>query len=88
MTADGTAIRADEVTDRAVAAERHRIAQILHDDVLQAFAVCLLKSQLCQRLHEKGQIAPLGKELESLEEALNEAVDRVRELNASLKQQG
>ncbi len=85
MAAKGTAIQTGEAVDQALAAERRRIGKVLHDDILQTFAVCLLKSQLCQRLQQKGQYDLLGKELESLEEALNEAVDRVRELNAGLK---
>ncbi len=75
----------EEGTNRPLMEERRRISTILHDDILQAFAVCLLKSQLCQKLQERGQHNQVSKELEDLEVTLNRAIDQVRSLNASLK---
>ncbi|MCL5025284.1 MAG: histidine kinase [Chloroflexi bacterium] len=69
----------------SLVAERERIARVLHDDVMQAFAVCLLKAQLCQRLQGKKEYALAAKELGLLEDALNETIDRVRDLTATLR---
>lgn len=63
-----------------------RIAQVLHDDVLQAFATCLLKAQLCERLVQLERYDQVNKELISLQDSLNETIDQVRALTMTLKQ--
>ncbi len=68
--------------------ERERIATLLHDDVLQAFATCLLKAQLCERLAEMERYDQVRKELPLLEDALSDTIDRVRELAVMLKRPG
>lgn len=72
--------------ERSLTAEKERIAKALHDDVLQAFAVCLLKAQLCQRLCGRKEYELIERELSLLEDALNETIDKVRDLTATLKQ--
>lgn len=62
------------------------IAAALHDDVLQAFATCLLKAQYCERLADLGRYDQLKAELPLLEASLNGAVDSVRDIIVKLKQ--
>ncbi|MDA8187406.1 MAG: histidine kinase [Dehalococcoidales bacterium] len=71
--------------ETVIRTEQERIAAVLHDEVLQAFATCLLKTQLCERLTELERYDLVRNELPLLEEALNDTIDRVRELAATLK---
>lgn len=72
--------------EQAVKAERERIARLLHDDVLQSFATCLLKAQLCERLAEMGRYDQVKSELPALEKALSDTIDRVRAIAVMLKE--
>lgn len=71
--------------DTILQKELERMAALLHDDVLQTFGVCVLKAQLCERLAQKGRYNLVDKELALLEEALNSAIDSVRELIATIR---
>ncbi len=62
----------------------NRIAKLLHDDLLQTFGACVLKLQFCQKLVEKEHYDKLGRELASLEDSLNSAIDSVRDIMAKL----
>ncbi len=80
---DGKAI--SEETAQLLAEERQRISRLLHDDILQAFAVCLLKSQYCERLAVLGRHDQVAVELGALQASLNEAIDQVRALSHTLR---
>jgi signal transduction histidine kinase len=72
--------------ERTLRTERDRIAAVLHDEVLQDFAICALKTQLCGRLVEKGQYDTVAAELSLLEDYLNRTIDKVRDVVSNLKQ--
>ena len=68
----------------AVLVERERIARVLHDDILQDFAVCLLRAQLGERHARNGRCDLARQEMSRLQESLNGTVEKIRELVASL----
>jgi signal transduction histidine kinase len=72
--------------DRTLRTECDRIAAVRHDEVLQDFAICALKTQLCGRLVEKGQYDTVAAELSLLEDYLNRTIDKVRDVVSTLKQ--
>lgn len=72
--------------EETIRAERERIARLLHDEVLQSFATCLLKAQLCERLAEMGRYDQVRSELPALEKALSDTIDRVRAIAVMLKE--
>ncbi len=76
---------AEAIVDRVLSAERERIATHLHDDVLQSFATCLLDSQICERLVQSERHDLLLAEFARLQDALNDTVDRIRQLISTLK---
>lgn len=66
-------------------AERERIAGVLHNEILQAFAACLVKAQLCERLVQKERYDLLSTEMPLLQESVNQAIDAVRKLETTLR---
>lgn len=62
-----------------------RIATVLHDDILQSFATCLLKAQLCERLMQLERYDLVKKELPLLQDTLSDTIDQVRALASTLK---
>ena len=68
----------------AILVERGRIARVLHDDILQEFAVCLLRAQLGERHARNGRCDLARQEMSRLQDALNGTVEKIRELVASL----
>lgn len=66
-------------------AERERIAGVLHNEILQAFAACLVKAQLCERLVQKERYDLLSTEMPLLQESVNQAIDAVRRLETTLR---
>ena len=62
-----------------------RVAGVLHDEILQAFATCLLKAQLCERLLQLERYDMVRNELPLLQDTLSDAIDQVRALAATLK---
>ncbi len=62
-----------------------KVAKLLHDDILQTFATCLLKAQYCERLAQLEQYEMVRKELALLEDTLSDTIDSVRELVSTLR---
>jgi len=62
-----------------------RIAKLLHDDILQTFATCLLKAQYCEKLAQLERYELMRRELTLLEDTLSDTIDSVRELVATLR---
>ncbi|MDP2661350.1 MAG: histidine kinase [Dehalococcoidia bacterium] len=61
------------------------VARLLHDDILQTFATCLLKAQYCEKLAQLERYDLMKRELTLLEDTLSNAIDSVRELVATLR---
>lgn len=76
--------RKQAIVAPAVLVERGRIARVLHDDILQEFAVCLLRAQLGERHAQNGRCDLARQEMSRLQDSLNGTVDKIRELVASL----
>jgi signal transduction histidine kinase len=64
--------------------ERRRLAELLHDDVLQYFAACQMRMQLCRRYLNAGRIDEAGQELTVMEKAVDEAIAGVRQVIATI----
>lgn len=62
-----------------------RVAKLLHDDILQTFATCLLKAQYCEKLAQLERYDMARQELGLLESMLSDTIDSVRELVSTLK---
>lgn len=62
-----------------------KVAKLLHDDILQTFATCLLKAQYCERLAQLDQYDQVKRELSLLEDTLSDTIDSVRELVSTLR---
>ncbi|MCL5958628.1 MAG: histidine kinase [Chloroflexi bacterium] len=71
--------------EAALNAELERIAGYLHDKILQSFATCLLKVQLVERLAQMGRYDQMQNELTQLEDSLDDAIDKMRDLATSLR---
>jgi len=65
-----------------------KVAKLLHDDILQTFATCLLKAQYCERLAQLEQYEMVRQELALLEDTLSDTIDSVRELVSTLRSGG
>jgi signal transduction histidine kinase len=65
--------------------ELQKIGDMLHDEVLQDFAVCQMKIQLCRKLLDAGRYEEAVKELPRAEAAVEAAIKKTRTAIAKLK---
>lgn len=65
--------------------EHQRLADLLHDDVLQYFAACQMRVQLCRRYMDTGRADEAKQELLQIEKALDGAVTGIRQVISALK---
>jgi signal transduction histidine kinase len=65
--------------------ERQEIGDLLHDEVLQDFAVCQMKIQLCRKHMDAGRYEEAAKELPRAEAAVEVAIKKTRTAIAKLK---
>lgn len=76
------------VLDTALAVgelERALLAELIHDDVLQALGAGLLVADTCERAWRAGRTEMLQSQFSSLRSTLEQSVDRLRELMADLR---
>ncbi|MDO8691669.1 MAG: histidine kinase [Dehalococcoidia bacterium] len=71
--------------ERSFQGRLDRVAKLIHDDVLQTFATCLLKAQYCEKLAQLERYELMKRELALLEDTLSDTIDSVRELVATLR---
>jgi glucose-6-phosphate-specific signal transduction histidine kinase len=63
-----------------------RLADVIHDQVMQSIGVAMLQADLCRRLWESDQDAEAALELEQLLAALDEATVSLREVMRHLRE--
>ncbi len=61
-----------------------RLADVIHEQVLQSLGLCLLQAELCRRMWNSGQEQHALAELDGVSRELESAVDVLRQVTADL----